>query len=198
MLMVHYGRFEEFDKWCSTNSITRRGYDTNQLDGNNCRAFMKSVDKLKTAKLKGKDEPPEAENLLPPSPSCLLILDTLQALQSVVKGTMSHVLASSYKQDIGRYAELRAQLPPLVKSECGSGVTYSWKEHILIVHLESWLDDHQIGLASVSEQASESVHHFHEVRSWSHYKVPEGHSKFMQRVTASVVKFSSLNTGFTT
>ena len=105
-------------------------------------------------------------------------------------------LAASYKEDIQRYKELRAKLPKCMMDAFGLKVGYSWKEHVLLVHLEPWLEVNQIGLASLSEQASESIHHVHNVRSWNHFKVPEGHKKYASRIKASVVKLNSMNLGF--
>ena len=90
-VMEHHGREEAFEKWCKKCSITRRGHKDNQLDGNNCKAFMKSIKKLQEAKLAGPEAAEDAEKLLPSSG--LPILDTLEALETVVKSTMSHTLA---------------------------------------------------------------------------------------------------------
>ena len=193
-VMEYHGREEAFDKWCKKCSITRRGHNDNQLDGNNCKAFMRAIKKLQEAKLAGPEAAEDAEKLLPSTG--LPILDALAALETVVKSTMSHTLAASFKEDIQRYKDMRAKLPESMMAAFGLKVGYSWKEHVLLVHLEPWLEVNQIGLASLSEQASESIHHVHNVRSWNHFKVPEGHKQYANRIKASVVKLNSMNLGF--
>lgn len=156
---------------------------------------MKSIGKLREAKLDGPEAAEDAEKLLPSAG--LPILETLAALETLVKNTMSHTLAATYKEDILRYRNLRSKLPECMMDAYGLKVEYSWKEHTILVHLEPWLDVNQIGLATLSEQASESIHHVHNVRSWNHFKVPEGHKDYLSRVKASVVKLGSMNLGFT-
>ena len=60
----------------------------------------------------------------------------------------------SYKTHL---LSLRAHM----QTVCGQNVMYSWKEHLLMVHLQPWLDVNQRGLALYSEQASESIHKMH-------------------------------------
>merc|ERR1719319_2134134 len=65
-IMATNNRLQQFDKWCSKNSITRRGYDSNSLDGNNSSLLLKAIPKLRTAKLGGPEAGEDGELLAPP------------------------------------------------------------------------------------------------------------------------------------
>ena len=80
-------------------------------------------------------------------------------------------------------------------SVCNLKTAITWKEHVLLCHLEPWCDANKRGLAPFSEQASESIHKMHEKMSWGHYKVPIGHKNYAKRIKLSVVKTSSSNFG---
>ena len=193
-LMAHHQKLPEFDKWCRKHSITRRGYEANSLDGNNSSLFMKAVEKLREAKMEvpeGTED--EGEPLVPPSGGP--ILDTLSSLLKVVQGTMSHQLDPSYKEYIASYKTHLLSLPGHMMAACGMKTQLTWKEHVVICHLEQWLDANKRGLAPYSEQASESIHKMHEKLSWGNYKVPVGHKNYAKRIKLSVVKTSSLNFG---
>ena len=155
---------------------------------------MKAAEKLGTAKLEGTDAAADGELLAPPAAHP--IMETLAALLKVVQGTMSHKLSPRYKEYIARYKTNLANLHDHMKKVCDLTCTYTWKEHVLLVHLEEWLDDNKRGMAPFSEQASESIHKMHHKRSWAHYKLPVGHKNFAKHVMLSVVKTSSSNIGW--
>ena len=77
------------------------GHDNNQLDGNNSFQLLSKIEKLKEAKLAGSDAPADGELLLPATATP--VLDTMDALLAVVKGTMGHGLDPAYKELIAKY-----------------------------------------------------------------------------------------------
>ena len=178
------------DKECNT---ALSGYDSNSLDGNNSSLLLKAIPKLRTAKLGGPEAGEDGELLAPPTAGP--ILDTLSALLTVVQGTMSYQLDPLYREYIASYRTHLTALPAHMMAVCNLKTSLTWKEHILCVHLEPWLDANQRGLAPYSEQASESIHKMHEKTSWGHYKVPQGHKQYAKRIKLSVVKTSSANCG---
>ena len=146
---------------------------------------MKALGKLRLATLEN------GKSLLPDD--ALPIVETLEAFKALVSATMSYTLNPNYKELILKYKTLLSALPDHMKDVCGQKPGFTWKEHILVTHLEPWLDAHKVGLAKYSEQASESIHHVHEVRNWANLKVPEGHKDYAKRVLWSVVKGTSNN-----
>ena len=64
------------------------------------------------------------------------------------------------------------------------------KVHALVVHVPQWCHRNGVGLGSVSEQASESVH-FDFGKKWELFKLHEDNKRFPQKLRDCVVSYNS-------
>ena len=95
------------------------------MDGNNSMIFLSKLEKLREARLGGKDAAPDSPPLIPPAAHP--VLDCMGALQKVVKGSFGYELDPDYKQLIANYVEQLRELPALMLDTCGVTKGFTWK-----------------------------------------------------------------------
>ena len=87
--------------------------------------FLSKLEKLREARLGGKDAAPDSPPLIPPAAHP--VLDCMGALQKVVKGSFGYELDPDYKQLIANYVEQLRELPALMLDTCGVTKGFTWK-----------------------------------------------------------------------
>ena len=103
VVMKKEGRLQRFLDWCKKNSISLRGLDSSQLDGNNSKQLMKCTDKLLSATMDGEEDLiPGVDSIFLLPEAGLPIIETMKAFNCVTSGTMSRTLDPNYKELIDR------------------------------------------------------------------------------------------------
>ena len=87
--------------------------------------FLEKIEKLREAKLDGKDAAPGSPALIPAAAHPVLACMT--ALCKVVKGCFGYELAEGYKELIADYVEQLRELPALMLATCNSRKGFTWK-----------------------------------------------------------------------
>jgi hypothetical protein len=95
------------------------------LDGNNAMIFLSKMDKLREARLGGKEAAPDSPPLIPPTADP--VLDCMDALQKVVKGSFGYELDPAYPELIAGYKEKLRQMPAVMLATCGVRIGFTWK-----------------------------------------------------------------------
>ena len=122
--------------------ISIRGYHGGGLDGGNSNLFLKHLNYL------AEGTPEKA------SP----VFEMLQKFQKVKKSCFSKDLATSYSEDINDFNTSVQRLINYSEAELHIDLHPTWKVHILVVHLKTFLDEKKVGLGIYCEQTSEAAH----------------------------------------
>lgn len=149
-------------------NLVRSAYHGGDFEGNQCKGFLRSLDKL--------------NQVLPGELSPYLVC--LQNLSKLVSGCYGKLLDRNYKTFIQDFSSSFAALHI---SETPS--VHAVKKHIL-----SFVERNgeQNGLGIFSEQASESVHYDWEESVWDQgYKVPETHPTYPTNLKRAAAKYNS-------
>ena len=93
--------------------------------------FLEKIEKLREAKLDGKDAPPGSLALIPAAAHP--VLSCMTALGKVVKGCFGYELAGDYKELIADYVEQLRELPALMLANCDSRKGFTWKVNNCII-----------------------------------------------------------------
>ena len=125
-----------------TKGISVRGYQGGGLDGVNSNLFLKHLDFL----LDG--APADA----------LVIKDMLSSLRAVQQSCFTIDLGSSYKEDLALFKNSVQAVIENARQTRNKVLKPTWKLHILVCHVEPFLDEKQVGLGIFCEQTCESSH----------------------------------------
>ena len=87
--------------------------------------FLAKLDKLREARLGGKEAAHDSPPLIPLA--ALPVLDCMAALEKVVKGSFGYELDPDYKQLIAIYVDQLRELPALMLATCGVSKGFTWK-----------------------------------------------------------------------
>ena len=159
-----------------TRGVSIRGYHGGGLDGVNSNLFLKHLDFL----LEG--APSEAEP----------IKEMLAKLLKVMKSCFSVDLYPSYKEDLRQFREAAAAMVSHAKEFRGKVVKPTWKVHILVCHVEPFLEEKQVGLGVFCEQTSEAAHCVMKP-TLQRFKRKADHLLHGPRLKRACVDFSSKN-----
>ena len=166
------------DRFLERHNIARKSYQGQQsLEGNQTKMFLDSQEKLRAAYM----EVGRLQEALP-------YIETLEALQDVVKQCFGNKLVVGYEESIARFSSLYLKLPETVTP----------KVHIIMFHVVPYLrlinqDGGERGLGFMSEQAFEAVHAKMITKLGQGYQVGKDHPKFGQRMLDFIVAFNSNN-----
>ena len=148
-------------------NLVRSSYHGGDFEGNQCKGFLKSLDKL--------------ELVLPVELANYLVC--LQCLSKVVSGCYGKLVDTSYKKYIRDFS---ISFEALNISETPS--IHAVKTHILDFFERNGTDN---GLGIYSEQASESVHYDWEASVWDQgYKVAESHPSNPSNLMRATAKYN--------
>ena len=149
-------------------NLVRSSYHGGDFEGNQCKGFLKNLDKL--------------EQVLPGELGHYLVC--LQKLSSIVSGCYGKIVDSNFKTFI---EEFSSSFDALNISETPS--IHAVKTHVLDFFERNGV---QNGLGLFSEQASESVHYDWEASVWDKgYKVPETHPAYPSNLKRAAAKYNS-------
>ena len=113
--------------WCDGQGVTRRGYNgKNRLDGNNSSRFLSKMMSLKQCIW----FPTEAEP----------ILDCLFAFKEVKDKCFGWELKDGWKESIKTYNAMFLDLQHYAENVLDVHLTVTWKIHVVVCHLETFLD----------------------------------------------------------
>ena len=94
--------------------------------------FLSKLEKLREARLGGKEAAPDSLPLIPPAAHP--VLDCMGALQKVVKGTFGYELDPDYPELIATYKVKLREMPALMLATCGVRKGFTWKVSAWTVH----------------------------------------------------------------
>ena len=144
------------------------------LDGVNSNIFVKQLDFL----LDG--APADA----------LVVKDMLASLRAVQQSCFTVDLGPSYKDDLALFkATVRAVIDHAMQTR-NKVLKPTWKIHILACHVETFLDEKQVGLGIYAEQTCESSHCVLKP-TVQRFKRKVDHRDHGARLLRAVVDFSS-------
>ena len=164
-LNTRWGNDQAF-QWLQKKGIHRADYRGGQFEGNQCRLILekaKDLGLVLPSHLKG-------------------YANALDCLREVKNACFSHALAPDYAQKILDFKMAYCQL----------GLSVTPKMHALFQHVPEYCSRTQKGLAIVSEQTSEAVHHDFK-RTWARFKVHEKHTEFPNKLLSAVVNYNSFH-----
>ena len=125
-----------------TKGISVRGYQGGGLDGNNSNLFLKHLDFL----------------LFSVPAAAQPVKEMLASLKVVVQGCFGTELSPSYKEDLTHFREAASAMILHITQTRRKVFKPTWKIHILTCHVETFLDEKQVGLGIYCEQTSEAAH----------------------------------------
>ncbi|XP_047138848.1 uncharacterized protein LOC124814833 [Hydra vulgaris] len=133
-----------FDIFLKNSGVLQRGYQGRGWDGNNSNQILKCVDELERVVLY------EYPDLLP-------IVQCLKDLKIVKDSCFGRTLELGHQQAILKFKNsfLSAQE---IADILGKKLSISWKVHILLCHVQPFVEHHKCGLSKFAEQCGESVH----------------------------------------
>ena len=118
----------------------------------------------------------------------MLFLVALKAFKSVNDLVFGSKLGEGWREALN---DLKTALSKLHTSSASLPITP--KFHVLMEHVETWVDRNQDSLGSFSEQALEALHHLFK-QVWENYKVKDETSKAYQHsLLQAGLKFNSDN-----
>ena len=121
------GLEEELWKWCDGHGVTRRGYNgKNKLDGNNTSRFLSNLMDMQNCSW----FPDEAGPIL----ECLL------SFRTVKDKCFGWELMEGWRESIETYTLLFHDLQQYAENVLGQTLTVTWKIHVIVCHLETFLN----------------------------------------------------------
>ena len=124
-----------------SKGISVRGYQGGGLDGVNSNLFLKHLDFLLFS------VPVEAQP----------VKDMLASLKVVVQGCFGTELSPTYKEDLSQFKKATSAMITHLLQARGKVVKPTWKIHILACHVETFLDEKQVGLGIFCEQNVKAI-----------------------------------------
>jgi hypothetical protein len=172
LLMDLWPGFDNFLKNCG---VIQRGYQGRGWDGNNSNHILKCVDELERAVLY------EYPDLVP-------IIQCLKDFKIVKDSCFGRTLELGYQQAILKFKNsfLSAQE---IAGILGKKLSISWKVHILLCHVQPFVEYHKCGLSKYAEQCGESVHSKFKP-TWSRFKRDVANKEYGGRLLSSVIDFN--------
>ena len=125
-----------------TKGISVRGYQGGGLDGVNSNLFLRHLDFLLFS------VPAEAQP----------VKEMLASLKVVVQSCFGTELSPTYKADLSQFRKAASDMIKHLLQARRKVVKPTWKIHILACHVETFLDEKQVGLGIFCEQTSEAAH----------------------------------------
>ena len=144
------------------------------FEGPQCRKILKDVEQLAPYMDKLKDKE--------------LIMDAFLAFKLVNELVFGTKLGEGWREAL---YSLRTALLILHTSTISLPITP--KLHVLMEHVETWVDRNKQSLGTLSEQALEASHHFFK-RTWEHYKVKDVTTEaYLHALMQASIKFNADN-----
>ena len=121
------GLEDELWKWCDGHGVTRRGYNgKNKLDGNNATRFISNVMDLQECLWFPDEAGPIVE--------CLL------AFKAVKDKCFVWELEEGWQEAMETYTFMFNDLQQYAENVLGVSLRVTWKIHVVVCHLETFLD----------------------------------------------------------
>ena len=159
-----------------TKGISIRGYQGGGLDGVNSNLFLKHLDFLLFS------APAEAQP----------VKEMLASLKVVVQGCFGTELSPNYKDDLSQFKQAAAAMIAHLLQARRKVVKPTWKIHILACHVQTFLDEKQVGLGIFCEQTTEAAHCVFKP-TLQRFKRKADHQLHGARLLRAVCDFSSKN-----
>ncbi|XP_047136879.1 uncharacterized protein LOC124813624 [Hydra vulgaris] len=123
----------EFDDWLKTKSVHQRGYQGRGWDGNNSNKILKNLDEL------DKVVASQVPQLRP-------IIQCLKDFKIVKDSCFGQILLTEYKMAFTVFKNSFLSTQELAQA-LGKKCSLSWKFHILLCHVQPFVEHHNCGLA---------------------------------------------------
>ena len=165
-----------FDDWLKSINVIQRGYQGRGWDGNNSNKILENLGSLETNTLE--------------SSTCLIpIVQCLKDFRNVKNCYFSSKLQPGLKEAIKKLKTsfLSAQ-EVVVKLD--KKINTTWKVHILLCHVQPYVEHHNQGLGNFAEQCGESIHAKFKP-TWSRFKRQKEHPDYGERLLSVVVDFGA-------
>ncbi|XP_065672397.1 uncharacterized protein LOC136090170 [Hydra vulgaris] len=164
-----------FDNFLKNNGVLQKGYQGRGWDGNNSNQILKYVDELKKVVLY------EYPDLVP-------ILQCLKDFKVVKDSCFGRTVELEYQQAILKFKNsfLSAQE---IAGILGKKLSISWKVHILLCHVQPFVEYHNCGLSKFAEQCGESIHSKFKP-TWNRFKRKVANKEYGERLLSSVIDFN--------
>ena len=140
------------------------------IDGSNCNKILLKLDSL------------ASDEVVP-------IINCLQSFKFVLASCFSDKLLPDYKDRLLDFGAAYLELVNWAEVQ-NLKLRITWKVHILIAHLEGFIEKNQCGLARFAEQAGEAIHAKFKP-TWQWYKRNVNHSDHGNKLLCAVAEFSS-------
>ena len=167
--------WHEFDDWLKTKNVLQRGYQGRGWDGNNSNKILKNLDEL------DKVVTSQVPQLRP-------IVQCMKDFKKVKDSCFGRTLESDYKLAFAKLKNSFLSTQDLAQV-LGKKISVSWKFHILLCHVQPFVEYHNCGLSKFAEQCGEAIHSkFKPI--WSRFKRKEEHTRHGEQLLSSVVDFN--------
>nr|XP_047136504.1 uncharacterized protein LOC105844349 isoform X2 [Hydra vulgaris] len=165
-----------FDDWLKSKNVIQRGYQGRGWDGNNSNKILENLDSLETQILE--------------TFTCLIpIVQCLRDFRNVKNCCFSSNLQTGFKEAITNLKNsfLSAQE---VAVNLNKQINTTWKVHILLCHVQPYVEHHNKGLGNFAEQCGESIHAKFKP-TWTRFKRQIEHSEHGDRLLSAAVDFGA-------
>ena len=143
------------------------------IDGSNCNKLLLKLDSLASH---------SSDTVAP-------IINCLRSFKLVVKSCFSDELSMDYRDRLQDFGQTYLDLVSWAETE-NLRLKITWKVHILIAHLDSFITHHKCGLAKFAEQAGEAIHCKFKP-TWQRYKRHINHQDHGNKLLSAISDFSS-------
>ena len=163
---------QRVEHWAAARNIVREEYRGGALEGNKCRALLKSACDL------GRQLP------------------TKYKVFAVALAHFNKVVTACFGKELQQEDETQKGWEDVIRGfhevylACNISITP--KVHAVLVHVPQWCAKFKRGLGYASEQASEAVHHDFKTR-WGHYKVNSQNPNYGDHLLRCVVSYNGLH-----
>ena len=134
----------EFDNFLKTRGVLQRGYQARGWDGNNSNQILKCLDELEKV-------------VLSEVPRRVPIVQCIKDFKAVKDSCFGRTLEPGYQQAIIKFKNSFLSTQE-VADILGKKLSVSWKVHILLCHVQPFVQYHNCGLSKFAEQCGESIH----------------------------------------
>ena len=133
---------EELHERMRKKGISIRGYQGGGLDGGNSHLFLKHLQYI------SEETPSQAQPLF----------DVLGKFMIVVQSCFSLELSTNFKEDFKDFTNSVENLIKYSNETLKIPLKPTWKVHILVTHVVTFLEEKKVGLGIYCEQTSEAAH----------------------------------------
>ena len=165
-------------EWFKKNGISFHGYNGGGLDGRNSNKVLKKLSDLNIF---------VTENC----PEYLPVVGLLFKFEQVVFACFGMNLVDMYQLTIEEFSNELKFATVYVEKNLNSNLRFGWKGHILLHHVQPFLDHTQTSLGVYSEQCSEAVH-CNFKKTYQRYASNEDHEDHGIKLKKAVSSYSSM------